>query len=157
MSHFAKPPGPGLDDDKTLLMSQMRLEQRFGQSDIFVASTLTEYGGVPLYATPEKLIKEAIHVISCGYQDTTEWGTEVFLPTLFLTYPWFDFSNLLSSVYWFFRLGGYMVLLQKISSPVSKCMHVAGGRFTVCLNYLHSKDLLQSIFLIDWTKSLGGL
>ncbi|KAF8081142.1 hypothetical protein N665_0903s0023 [Sinapis alba] len=69
--------GPGLDDDKTLLMSQMRLEQRFGQSDVFVASTLMENGGVPLYATPENLLKEAIHVISCGYEDTTEWGTEI--------------------------------------------------------------------------------
>ncbi|CAN7002117.1 unnamed protein product, partial [Brassica rapa subsp. trilocularis] len=68
---------PGLDDDKTLLMSQMRLEKRFGQSDIFVASTLMENGGVPLYATPENLLKEAIHVISCGYEDTTEWGTEI--------------------------------------------------------------------------------
>ena len=58
-------------------MSQMRLEKRFGQSDIFVASTLMENGGVPLYATPENLLKEAIHVISCGYEDTTEWGTEV--------------------------------------------------------------------------------
>ncbi|WZZ62643.1 hypothetical protein YC2023_062750 [Brassica napus] len=68
---------PALDDDKTLLMSQIRLEQRFGQSDIFVASTLMEHGGFPLYATPENLLKEAIHVISCGYEDTTEWGTEI--------------------------------------------------------------------------------
>lgn len=67
-----------MDDDKALLMSQMSLEQRFGQSAVFVASTLMENGGVPPSATPENLLKEAIHVISCGYEDKTEWGTEVF-------------------------------------------------------------------------------
>ncbi|KAK4787414.1 hypothetical protein SAY86_011247 [Trapa natans] len=69
--------GIGLDDEKTLLMSQMSLEKRFGQSAVFVASTLMENGGVPQSATPETLLKEAIHVISCGYEDKTEWGTEV--------------------------------------------------------------------------------
>ena len=69
--------GAGFDDEKSLLMSQMSLEKRFGQSEAFVASTLMEYGGVPQSATPESLLKEAIHVISCGYEDKTEWGTEV--------------------------------------------------------------------------------
>lgn len=58
-------------------MSQMSLEKRFGQSAVFVASTLMENGGVPQSATPEILLKEAIHVISCGYEDKSEWGTEV--------------------------------------------------------------------------------
>ncbi|CAN6203385.1 unnamed protein product [Urochloa humidicola] len=69
--------GAGFDDEKSLLMSQMSLEKRFGQSAAFVASTLMEYGGVPQSATPESLLKEAIHVISCGYEDKTEWGTEI--------------------------------------------------------------------------------
>ncbi|CAL0333572.1 unnamed protein product [Lupinus luteus] len=69
--------GTGFDDEKSLLMSQMRLEKRFGQSAVFVASTLMENGGVPQSATPETLLKEAIHVISCGYEDITEWGTEI--------------------------------------------------------------------------------
>ena len=69
--------GAGFDDEKSLLMSQMSLEKRFGQSAAFVASTLMEYGGVPQSATPESLLKEAIHVISCGYEDKSEWGTEV--------------------------------------------------------------------------------
>jgi cellulose synthase A len=55
----------------------MSLEKRFGQSAVFVASTLMEYGGVPQSSTPESLLKEAIHVISCGYEDKSEWGTEV--------------------------------------------------------------------------------
>ncbi|XP_058072785.1 cellulose synthase A catalytic subunit 3 [UDP-forming]-like isoform X2 [Magnolia sinica] len=69
--------GAGFDDEKSLLMSQMRLEKRFGQSTVFVASTLMENGGVPQSATPESLLKEAIHVISCGYEDKTEWGSEI--------------------------------------------------------------------------------
>jgi cellulose synthase A len=69
--------GAGFDDEKSLLMSQMSLEKRFGQSAAFVASTLMEYGGVPQSSTPESLLKEAIHVISCGYEDKSEWGTEI--------------------------------------------------------------------------------
>jgi cellulose synthase A len=69
--------GSGFDDENSLIMSQMNLEKRFGQSSVFVASTLMEYGGVPQSATPESLLKEAIHVISCGYEDKTDWGTEV--------------------------------------------------------------------------------
>ncbi|PQP98829.1 Cellulose synthase [Prunus yedoensis var. nudiflora] len=68
--------GAGFDDEKSLLMSQMSLEKRFGQSAVFVASTLMENGGVPQSATPETLLKEAIHVISCGYEDKTDWGNE---------------------------------------------------------------------------------
>uniref|UniRef100_A0A7N1A7C8 Cellulose synthase n=1 Tax=Kalanchoe fedtschenkoi TaxID=63787 RepID=A0A7N1A7C8_KALFE len=67
----------GYDDDKELLMSQMNFEKRFGQSAIFVTSTLMEDGGVPPSSSPAALLKEAIHVISCGYEDKTEWGTEV--------------------------------------------------------------------------------
>ncbi|KAL8555400.1 hypothetical protein ACS0TY_003275 [Phlomoides rotata] len=69
--------GAGFDDEKSLLMSQMSLEKRFGQSAVFVASTLMENGGVPQSATPDNLLKEAIHVISCGYKDKTEWGSEI--------------------------------------------------------------------------------
>ena len=69
--------GAGFDDEKSLLMSQMSLEKRFGQSAVFVASTLMENGGVPQSADPDNLLKEAIHVISCGYEDKTDWGSEV--------------------------------------------------------------------------------
>ncbi len=58
-------------------MSLKNFEKRFGQSPVFVASTLLENGGVPHSASPGALLKEAIHVISCGYEDKTEWGKEV--------------------------------------------------------------------------------
>ncbi|KAJ4957560.1 hypothetical protein NE237_024671 [Protea cynaroides] len=67
----------GIDEDKELLMSQMNFEKKFGQSAAFVTSTLMEQGGVPPSSSPAALLKEAIHVISCGYEDKTEWGTEL--------------------------------------------------------------------------------
>ncbi|CAA2999566.1 cellulose synthase A catalytic subunit 7 [UDP-forming] [Olea europaea subsp. europaea] len=67
----------GFDDNKELLMSQMNFEKKFGQSPIFVTSTLMVEGGVPPSSSPAALLKEAIHVISCGYEDKTEWGSEL--------------------------------------------------------------------------------
>lgn len=67
----------GIEEEKSSLMSLKNFEKRFGQSPIFVASTLLENGGVPHAANPGSLLKEAIHVISCGYEDKTEWGKEV--------------------------------------------------------------------------------
>lgn len=58
-------------------MTQMKLEKRFGQSPVFVASTLLENGGLPPSVSRASLLKEAIQVISCGYEDKTEWGKEV--------------------------------------------------------------------------------
>ena len=56
-------------------MSKQKLDKKFGQSVVFVTSTLLENGGTLKSAT--SLLKEAIHVISCGYEDKTEWGNEV--------------------------------------------------------------------------------
>ncbi|KAH7428945.1 hypothetical protein KP509_09G024100 [Ceratopteris richardii] len=67
----------GFDDDKSVLMSKKNFEKRFGQSPVFLASTLLEDGGVPPSANPAGLLKEAIHVISCGYEDKTDWGLEI--------------------------------------------------------------------------------
>ncbi|KAL6656034.1 hypothetical protein ACP70R_006860 [Stipagrostis hirtigluma subsp. patula] len=67
----------GTDGDKEMLMSQMNFEKRFGQSAAFVTSTLMEEGGVPPSSSPAALLKEAIHVISCGYEDKTDWGLEL--------------------------------------------------------------------------------
>ncbi|KAL8040873.1 hypothetical protein ABFX02_10G128500 [Erythranthe guttata] len=67
----------GFEDDKEILKSQMNFEKKFGQSSIFVTSTLMIEGGVPPSSSPAALLKEAIHVISCGYEDKTEWGTEL--------------------------------------------------------------------------------
>ncbi|GMJ02023.1 cellulose synthase 1, anisotropy1, CELLULOSE SYNTHASE 1, RADIALLY SWOLLEN 1 [Hibiscus trionum] len=62
----------GYDDERSLLMSQKSLDKRFGQSPIFIAATFMEHVGIPSYTNPATLLKEAIHVISCGYEDKTE-------------------------------------------------------------------------------------
>ncbi|CAH9081104.1 unnamed protein product [Cuscuta europaea] len=68
----------GYDElDKSSLMSQKNFEKRFGQSPVFITSTLMEDGGLPQGTNPTTLIKEAIHVISCGYEEKTEWGKEL--------------------------------------------------------------------------------
>nr|QBC40964.1 cellulose synthase 3 [Cunninghamia lanceolata]QBC40965.1 cellulose synthase 3 [Cunninghamia lanceolata] len=67
----------GIENEKSALMSQKKLEKKFGQSPVFIAATLLENGGVPQNASPASLLKEAIHVISCGYEDKTDWGKEV--------------------------------------------------------------------------------
>ena len=67
----------GYDEEKSLLMSQRSLEKRFGQSPVFIAATFMEQGGIPASTNPASLLKEAIHVISCGYEDKTEWGKEI--------------------------------------------------------------------------------
>ncbi|KAG4999668.1 hypothetical protein JHK87_020740 [Glycine soja] len=63
--------------EKSSLMSQKQFEKRFGQSPVFIASTLKENGGIPEGTNSQSLIKEAIHVISCGYEEKTEWGKEI--------------------------------------------------------------------------------
>lgn len=75
----------GVEGEKTVaaaaaaafMVSDHKLEKKFGQSPVFVKSTLLEDGGTIKSATPASLLKEAIHVISCGYEDKTDWGKEV--------------------------------------------------------------------------------
>ncbi|KAM1120830.1 hypothetical protein TB2_002494 [Malus domestica] len=67
----------GIDNEKSSLIPQIKFEKKFGQSPVFIASTLMEDGGVPKGTSSASLLKEAIHVISCGYEDKSEWGKEV--------------------------------------------------------------------------------
>ncbi|KAH9757618.1 cellulose synthase A catalytic subunit 2 [Citrus sinensis] len=67
----------GIDNEKSSLMPQIKFEKKFGQSPVFIASTLKEAGGVPTGASTASLLNEAIHVISCGYEDKTDWGKEI--------------------------------------------------------------------------------
>ncbi|PKA51109.1 putative cellulose synthase A catalytic subunit 3 [UDP-forming] [Apostasia shenzhenica] len=67
----------GIESEKATVMPEHKLEKKFGQSPVFVASTLLENGGTLKSASPASLLKEAIHVISCSYEDKTDWGKEV--------------------------------------------------------------------------------
>ncbi|KAA3486543.1 putative cellulose synthase A catalytic subunit 5 [UDP-forming] [Gossypium australe] len=53
------------------------LEKMFGQSPVFIASTVVENGETFNEASLASRLREAIHVIGCGYEDKTEWGKEV--------------------------------------------------------------------------------
>ncbi|KAF5818449.1 putative hexosyltransferase chromatin regulator PHD family [Helianthus annuus] len=64
-------------ENSSIIMTQIKFEKKLGQSPVFVASTFLEEGGVLPGASSASLLKEAIHVISCGYEDKTEWGKEV--------------------------------------------------------------------------------
>ncbi|XP_019447540.1 PREDICTED: cellulose synthase A catalytic subunit 1 [UDP-forming]-like isoform X2 [Lupinus angustifolius] len=65
------------DDERSLLMSEESLEKRFGHSPVLIAATFMDQGGIPPSTNPSILLKEAIHVISCAYEDKTEWGKEI--------------------------------------------------------------------------------
>ncbi|CAK9202006.1 unnamed protein product [Sphagnum troendelagicum] len=67
----------GIEEEKSSLMLVKNSEKRFGQSPVFVASTHLDNGEVPQSAGPGSLLKEAVHVISCGYEDKSEWGKEI--------------------------------------------------------------------------------
>lgn len=67
----------GLETLNTSLVPREKLEKKFGQSPGFVGSTLLENGGRVKGLSPSSLLSEAMHVISCGYEDKTEWGKEV--------------------------------------------------------------------------------
>ncbi|CAN6810521.1 unnamed protein product [Brassica oleracea] len=57
--------------------AQLKLEKKFGQSPVFIASAGMDNGGLASEASPASLLREAIQVISCGYEDKTEWGKEI--------------------------------------------------------------------------------
>ncbi|XVE51488.1 hypothetical protein DITRI_Ditri02bG0045200 [Diplodiscus trichospermus] len=65
------------DYERSMLISQMSFEKTFGLSSVFIESTLMENGGIADSANPSTLIKEAIHVISIGYEEKTAWGKEI--------------------------------------------------------------------------------
>ncbi|KAJ6377328.1 hypothetical protein OIU76_026323 [Salix suchowensis] len=62
------------EHERSMLISQLSFEKTFGLSSVFIESTLMENGGVPESANSSTLIKEAIHVIGCGFEEKTEWG-----------------------------------------------------------------------------------
>lgn len=77
-----------------MLISQMSFEKSFGLSTVFIESTLMENGGLPDSVNSSTLIKEAIHVISCGYEEKTEWGKEVSID-LFTLLQFFSYDLLI--------------------------------------------------------------
>ncbi|XP_074264436.1 cellulose synthase A catalytic subunit 5 [UDP-forming]-like [Silene latifolia] len=67
----------GIESEKAAIIPQVKLEKKYGQSPVVIASTLMENGGMAVGVNEASLLREAIHVISCGYEDKTDWGKEV--------------------------------------------------------------------------------
>ncbi|KAM7252992.1 hypothetical protein ACFE04_025610 [Oxalis oulophora] len=67
----------GRDGGNRAVISKEKMQIKFGQSSIFVESILLEKGGTMEGTNPTSLLNEAIHVISIGFEDKTEWGKEV--------------------------------------------------------------------------------
>ncbi|PWA88294.1 cellulose synthase A catalytic subunit 9 [Artemisia annua] len=65
------PVGEGDDVEISLLLSQQSFRKRFGLCPLLGAATVREKTNVTA------LLKEAINVISCDYEDETEWGEEI--------------------------------------------------------------------------------
>ncbi|KAJ1259786.1 hypothetical protein BS78_10G182800 [Paspalum vaginatum] len=55
------------------------LERHFGHSPVFIASAFTGHGrgGASTAADASSLLREAIHVVSCAYEERTRWGKDV--------------------------------------------------------------------------------
>lgn len=49
----------------------------FGQSPLLIASNFVDDELFSSYATVEEILRAAIHVISCDYEEKTDWGREV--------------------------------------------------------------------------------
>ncbi|KAK7271557.1 hypothetical protein RJT34_27556 [Clitoria ternatea] len=65
------------EDEIWAHISNQKFVKKFGESPIFIASTQLEYGETLKHGNPASQLTEAIHVISCGYEEKTEWGKEV--------------------------------------------------------------------------------
>ena len=58
----------------SLLLS---LKKYFGESVTLIESVFVKDDPFSKSASPEELLKEAVHVRSCDYEDGTAWGRDV--------------------------------------------------------------------------------
>lgn len=99
---------------------------------MFVASTLIENGGTLTTASPASLLKEAIHVISCGYEDKTEWGKEVTKQKFFGILRRWTKCILLNTYLFLFQVGWiYGSVTEDILTGFK--MHCHGWRSIYCI------------------------
>ena len=66
-----------VEDENLAPGTDQKLAKKFGQSPIFIASTQLADGETLKHGSLASLLTEAMHVISCGYEEKTEWGKEV--------------------------------------------------------------------------------
>ncbi|GBG89411.1 hypothetical protein CBR_g49201 [Chara braunii] len=66
---------PGDDELEQFIPTQWHAK-RFGTCTNFIATVMNADGGVPA-VDPYQVLSDAILVISCGYEDNTQWGVSV--------------------------------------------------------------------------------
>ncbi|KAG5047676.1 hypothetical protein JHK86_017082 [Glycine max] len=67
----------GKEDETSAHLSNPKFVKKYGQSPIFIASIQLVDGETLKHGNLASQLTEAIHVISCGYEEKTEWGKEV--------------------------------------------------------------------------------
>ncbi|RDX94101.1 putative cellulose synthase A catalytic subunit 5 [UDP-forming], partial [Mucuna pruriens] len=68
------------EDEISAHISNPKFVKKFGQSPMFIASSRLVDGETLKHGNLASQLTEAIHVISCGYEEKTEWGKEVMKP-----------------------------------------------------------------------------
>ena len=108
---------------------------------------------------PSTLLDEVVHVISCGYEDKTEWGKEVSSNSFSPEFSTLDYQGiqLCSQLFILIRLGWIMAVSPRRSWLASRCTAMVGGQFTACPKGQHSRVPLQSTFLTVFSKFCNGL
>ncbi|GJN38861.1 hypothetical protein PR202_gb27939 [Eleusine coracana subsp. coracana] len=92
------------DKDTTTLVPQEKFEKRFGHSGAFLASTLQENGETRCFDML-KNIDDCIHVLSCGYENKTQWGKEVTSPcSIFLLHVGWIYGSVTEDILTGFKM-----------------------------------------------------
>lgn len=112
--------------------SQEKLEKKFGRSSTFIVSTLLEDGGIPDKSN-SSFLKEAIHVICCGYEDKTEWGKEVTRVCKTLAISHFNYMLLLTFLYYMIHQVGWIYGSVTEDILTGFKMHCHGWRSVYCM------------------------
>lgn len=76
-SFQSRPSSPVEEINKFERKSSLSMEKCFGHSPILIASNLVSDDRFSWSVSSDEILREAIQVISCDYEDNTAWGKEV--------------------------------------------------------------------------------
>ncbi|TQE09803.1 hypothetical protein C1H46_004577 [Malus baccata] len=132
------------------------------------ASTLLEYGGLPKGTNSQKVVREAIYVISCGYEDKTEWGKErnnyatiwvmgLFLSIIATGIVELRWSNVSIKDWWrneqFWVIGGVSAHLFAVFQGLLKVLTGVDTAFRVTSKAAKDAEF-RELYLFEWTSLL---
>ncbi|KAF5728243.1 hypothetical protein HS088_TW21G00388 [Tripterygium wilfordii] len=159
----------GTEGECLKVVSDHKLEKKFGQSPVFISSTLVEEGGKLKSASAASLLTEAIHVISCGYENKTEWGKELsnaaglwfislficIFGTSMLEMKW---SGVGIDDWWrneqFWVIGGVSAHLFAVFQGLLKVLAGVNTNFTVTSKSTDDDGEFSALYELKWTSLL---